>query len=157
MKYRICLVAITATVIASFAIARDIEQRFTYHFGKRAALELDCDKIRAAPKWDGKSANPPVSAKRAIEKADSVKIRLLKNNDDWFWQLESASLRPLDPGNPDNELNDNCWYWLITYEAYPTGGATGPPPQLEVAVLMDGTLVSPTITENKAVRFGSDR
>ena len=143
-------------VVASIAVAREIEERFTYHFGKRAALTLDHHKIRAAPKWDLQSANPPVSAKRAIELANSVKARLLKDDDDWFWQLESASLRPLDPANPDNEQNNNCWYWLITYEAFPTGGSTGPPPQLEVAVLMDGTLVSPTNTEDEPIPCGAE-
>jgi hypothetical protein len=157
MKSRIGLLALCFAVIASFAVAREIEKRFTYHFGQHATLELDYDKIRAAPKWDLKSANPPISAQRAIEMAISVKVRMLKDDDNWFWQLESASLQPLDPRNPDNELNHHCWYWLITYEAYPVGGSTGSPPQLEVAILMDGTLVSPTITKHERVQVGSER
>jgi hypothetical protein len=49
------------------------------------------------------------------------------------------------PGNPSYELNDDRWYWLVTYEAYPTGGSTGPSPEFEVAVRMDGTVVRPVM------------
>ena len=71
----------------------------------------------------------------------------LKDEGDASWELESLSLMPLDPGNPAIQENRNCWYWLVRYEAF--GSIAGVPKQLEIAILMDGTVVSPVLRKEK--------
>jgi len=149
MIVRLGLIGVFTSVVLSPAFAGEAEYecvRYSYFFGKRAALKLDYDEIRKTPKWDMESPNPPISAKHAVELANPIKIRVLKDTPEFHWELESVSLRPLDPRYPDNELNKNCWYWLVTYEAYPLL-FSGPQPKFEVAVLLDGTLVRPTISD----------
>lgn len=154
MTLRLGLIGVFASVIVSPALAGEADYvRYSYFFGKRAALRLDYDEIRKTPKWDMESPNPPISAKRAIELANPIKMRVLKDIAGFHWELESVSLRPLDPRYPDNELNKNCWYWLVTYEAYPLL-FTGPQPKFEVAVLLDGSVVRPTIREVRGALGG---
>ena len=126
------------------AMPRFDEERYTKFFGKEGVLQLNFDAIRKQ-KWLAQSPNPPVSAKEAIEKANVVKKQMLKDdgNTGWSWAIESVALMPLDPGNPEKKENRECWYWLVTYEAF--GSIAGQPSQLEVAILMDGTVVRPTI------------
>ena len=125
-------------------IPRRDEERYTKFFDKEAVLRLDYDAIRKR-KWPALSPNPPVSAKEAIEKGNiaTKQMRKDESNADWVWAIESVALRPLDPGNPQKKENRECWYWLVTYEAF--GSIAGQPSQLEVAILMDGTVVRPAI------------
>jgi len=147
MIVRLGLIGVLASVAVSPALAGGAEYvRYSYFFGKRAALKLDYHEIRKTPEWDMESPNPPISAKRAVELANPIKMRVLTDTADFHWELESVSLRPLDPTDPDNELNKNCWYWLVTYEAYPLL-FSGPQPKFEVAVLLDGSVVRPTICD----------
>jgi len=160
--------ALTAQVATAPAIAASLEpdtqQRYTYFvekrgdtlLEKRGVLRLNNNAILRTPKWTTESPNPPVSAKQAIAKASVVARQMLKDDDRWFWGLASAALTPLSPENPGDKQTPDCWYWLITYEAFSTGGMTGPSQQLEVAVLMDGTVVRPTIEDYKRVKFGGE-
>ncbi len=131
-------------------------RRYTYFPGKQCVLRLDDDVILQTLKWTGDTPNPPVSARTAIKKSGATKKALLKDDRDWFWGLASVALTPCNPGNPGNEETRGHWYWLVTYEAFPTGGMTGPPPQLEVAILMDGTVVKPEIRDYEPVGFGGE-
>lgn len=130
--------------------------RYTYFFGKQGVLRLNDDAMLQSPKWTLNTPNPPVSAKTAIEKGGMIKRQLLKDNHDWIWGLASVALTPFNAENPGDEETPRCWYWLVTYEAFPTGGMTGPPSQLEVAVLMDGTVVRPEIRDYRPAVFGSE-
>lgn len=130
--------------------------RYSYFFGKQGVLRLNDDVILQTPKWTWNTPNPPVSAKSAIEKGSVIKKELLKDNHDWFWGLASVALTPFNPENPGDEKTPSCWYWLITYEAFPTGGMTGPSSQFQVAVLMDGTVVRPDIRDYRPVVFGGE-
>ena len=71
----------------------------------------------------------------------------LRDHDDMVWAVQSANLMPLDPGNPNNKENQDCWFWIVRYEAF--GSIAGPPEEFEVAILLDGTVVRPVLREQK--------
>ncbi|MEN6452464.1 MAG: hypothetical protein ABFC96_18400 [Thermoguttaceae bacterium] len=126
-------------------------ERYTYLGDKQAVLRLDLNAIRRH-QWSAELPNPPVAARKAIEKATAAfkqmrqKDELLKDRGDGSWEIESVNLTPLDPGN-DNRENKDCWYWLVRYELF--GSIGGQPPQLEIAILMDGTVVRPAVREQE--------
>jgi hypothetical protein len=126
------------------------EERYTYFGSKQAVIKLDYDTIRKR-KWNTKSPNPPVSAREAIDKANAVWEEIRKTDDilkdqSNIWELESLCLMPLDPGNPSNQENKECWYWLVRYQAF---DLSGPPVELEIAILLDGTVVRPVLRERE--------
>jgi hypothetical protein len=120
------------------------EFRYTYIYGEQWVLELKHDDIRRR-KWTVQMSNPPVSAREAIAKADKVSKIIIKNlkkdNNDSDWAIESVALMPLDRKNPDIKENKDCWFWLVRYEDFSL--MSGQPSQFEVAVLMDGSVISP--------------
>lgn len=82
--------------------------------------------------------NPPVSASKAIRLATKVKESLVKDNERCHWRMRSIDLQ---------ECGGDYWYWVATYEAMFQGAraTSGPPIQLRLIVLMDGTAITPAI------------
>jgi hypothetical protein len=85
------------------------------------------------------------------ERADQVRIRLIKerklpdNIGDGVWIMEAAELTPYDGERGQ-------WYWQVRIAYEMT--RTGPPDELRLVVLMDGTVIQPTVSSNQQSGFG---
>ena len=102
-----------------------------------AALVITDEALTRTPAWKPASGDPPLSAREAIRRAEISKRKFIADlNEQQKWNLFSAALVPAEP------RDSGRWYWLVTYEIRDNG--TGPPPQLRIGVLMDGTVVEPT-------------
>jgi hypothetical protein len=95
--------------------------------------------LRKSPAWVVEAENPPLSAQKAIRLANEKRARLVEDTYDWKWEIETVSLNPAREGR---------WYWVVEYKAHFRGHSTGIPPFLKLAVLMDGTVVEPTVTDD---------
>lgn len=96
---------------------------------------VSSELIEVSPAWHPADANPPVSARAALQIADRIRRERLRDRNNWRWGLESIRLVPLDSEN-------GKWCWLILFEAYPeAGGLGGVPPEYPVFVLMDGCVI----------------
>jgi hypothetical protein len=95
------------------------------------------EDFQKSPAWSAEAVNPPLSAQKAIRLANERKAKLVRDTKDWKWRLWSIELRP---------HRDEKWYWVVEYEKWPrTGGLEGVPAYLKLAILMDGTVIEPTI------------
>lgn len=111
---------------------------------------ISSELIAGAPIWDRRrSHNPPLSANEAIVKADRVRLRLMEESKltaetppTSVWHIQNIELVPFD-------MESGQWYWLIRFWY----GNAGWPYELAIIVLMDGTVVEPTI-KSEAKRLG---
>ena len=114
--------------------------RYSYAFGKQYGSEIAETDLLQAPTWDRRIPNPPLSANDAMVRADRVRKRLIKerklldNVRDGEWALEDVQLTP---------YGEDHWYWVVRF-VYDMS-QSGPPNELELVVLMDGTVVEPKI------------
>jgi hypothetical protein len=93
--------------------------------------------LDATPPWADDQDNPPISAKRAIGLADSVRT-------DWLKGQESLSLKWTLRDVTLTHALGNKWFWVVGYEGHPSvGGTTGMPPYIHLIVLMNGEVVMP--------------
>jgi hypothetical protein len=101
-------------------------------------VRITSEALRKSPSWKLDTPNPPLSAKGAIDLANTLKSSLVSDTEDYKWELKSASLT-LD--------NSGKWYWLVYYEATrpEKGFIRGMSPHLMLVVLMDGTVIKPEI------------
>jgi hypothetical protein len=117
---------------------------FSQFLGRIYKIEVTEDLLARSPKWDRCTANPPLSANEATIKADRVRMRLIaegKVGDEspyggGSWFLMAAELTPL---NDDLGL----WYWVVRFECVVS--SPDPPDELRLVVLMDGSVLEPTI------------
>src|SRR5262249_52766416 len=89
--------------------------------------------VDKAPVWKGDADSPPVSARKAMELADRLRGRLVKDTD-LKWIRGSVALEDAGRGQ---------WFWVVSYTSFPGSGFTGFHPPLRLVVLMDGTVVQP--------------
>ncbi len=94
------------------------------------------------PIWSSDAGNPPLPAANAIRLAIEQRNRLVGDTEDLVWSLESASIVPW-------QYETGFWYWHITFDLNPRPGrgGTGIPARFDVIVLMDGTVLQPTIKD----------
>ena len=111
---------------ASFIIGKDISVKVPDSHG---------------PKWMSRNNSPPLSAKKAIDLAVSKRKSLFAARKDHTWVLQHASLVPTDARN-------GYWYWRVLFFEESQHASSGGPPYLELAVMMDGTVVEPTIKDS---------
>ena len=111
-------------------------ERCSYHGGKRYTFTITSDSQARGPRWNPeKAANPPLSAAKALSSAKKF-IASIKPDDGYKWELEDLSL-----------VDVYGWAWRATFELTDErGGWNGPPHRMQCWVLMDGTIVQPTIT-----------
>jgi hypothetical protein len=111
----------------------------SYADGRRFRIVISSAQIKKAPEWRADEENPPLSARKAIKLANALKERLVKDDDDYKWVLESVRLTPTEEG----------WFWMVAYESQKlrSGFSSGPKTGLRLAVLMDGTVPEPTVTK----------
>lgn len=118
-------------------------------------IEITEEAIQKTPAWRDENDNPPISVRRAIRLADGLRDKLVKDTTEWRWRLETASLVPWWPDLPSGR-----WFWEIRYHAYNEGGYTGPSNDLNLVVLMDGSVIQPVRhkrTDDAAPRGGGAR
>jgi hypothetical protein len=108
--------------------------------GKSYSWAISFEDLRAAPVWKEGEENPPLSARKAIRLADQLRGDLVKDTERYKWELEYAALFPTG--------EKGQWYWLIRYEPRSRlgGNVFG---YLDLAVLMDGKVVKPTIKDGR--------
>lgn len=118
----------------------------TYAFGYKYEVNVTQKLLDRTPRWDRRNQNPPLSANEAMVLAEQVRLRLVKNEklgdpsdiDYGWWELRAAELTP---------FNSDHWYWRVRFQYIVE--QTGPPNELELFVLMDGTVVESTVTKNE--------
>jgi len=72
--------------------------------------------------------------------AEALRQKLVKDTKDFKWQHVGATIEFLDDG-------EKC-VWIIRYEAaVRRGGESGQRYHLNLVVLMDGTIVEPTVSD----------
>ena len=133
-----CLVALTPCWCSG-----QTHSYYSYADGKQFRVDFRREDVAKAPQWKADAENPPLSPRKAIKLANAVREKLVKDNDDWKWQLDSITLVPT------NERHEG-WFWLVNYnQEFVKGDLIGVPPILVLAVLMDGTVPEPTVKKRE--------
>ena len=116
-------------------------QVFLYSYDLNRQFETKLSGSENSP-WLHSSANPPISAARAIRTAIVEREKLVQDSKNLEWHFKSASLVPYNGKAGD-------WYWLVTFNSQSVGAAlsSGYDFELRVVVLMDGTVVQPKIND----------
>lgn len=98
----------------------------------RFNADLNIDDVSKLPKWDRRNPNPPISVNYAMAKAQEYRNQLVAANQ--FpngSQITIVNLVPFD-------AKENVWYWAVNFSTQQTGN---PSSEIEIAVLMDGSVV----------------
>lgn len=126
------------------------EELCGYAFGKFYHVAVHRKELEKTPDWDSsREEKPPLSGRKALTLATEFQQTLIRDSAKWKWELQYFGLRYMD----------GRWYWLAYFEAHPQqpsgigrphsldglSYASGHPPNLYLAVLMDGTVVKPHI------------
>jgi hypothetical protein len=109
-------------------------------FGKVYWVTVTRAALEKAPVWKDDADNPPLPARKAMQLADRLKGKLVKDDRQFTWKRESVALE---------EGAEGRWYWLVTYRAQFNGIQMGPAGNLRLAVLMDGTVIEPTVRNER--------
>ena len=115
----------------------------SYAFGKEYTTVIREDAVKKSPVWLATAENPPVSVRKAIKLADAKRQKLVHDTTRFKWRRESISLEFFRGVEVEDRYKFP--YWHIHYEAH-GGGETGPPDDLDLFVLMDGTLIEPIVS-----------
>ncbi len=120
----------------------------SYAFGKEYTTVIREDVIEKSPMWLDTAENPPVSVRKARRLADAKRQQLVHDTARYKWRCESVALEFYDQvESPEVDHRDaRPLYWHVHYEAHGIHGETGIPNALDLFVLMDGSLVEPTVT-----------
>jgi hypothetical protein len=106
------------------------------------AATITEDIIQSSPAWDPNDLNPPVSARAALQIEDRVRKEMLRDDSFWKWGLNEISLVPLNG-------ESNKWCWSVRFTAFPeNGGVGGNVPEFGVFILMDGSVIKPSVSEH---------
>lgn len=97
------------------------------------------DRLARTPEWKDGDKDPPFSPLKALNLAEAKRKELVKDSDDWVWELSTTST---------TRIKGDRWYYEVHFHAEFQGGAsTGSPPGLVLIVLMDGTIPEPVVWE----------
>jgi hypothetical protein len=111
--------------------------------GKRYTVIVTDDRLKKTASWDTKESNPPLSARDAMKHAVALEKTLLKESGNKTWELESLALTPNEQGSGVEK-----WYWVAHFSVRKElTASSGPPPDIYIVVLMDGTVIKPIIAE----------
>ncbi|MCR9210753.1 MAG: hypothetical protein NXI28_21195 [bacterium] len=115
----------------------------SYHFSDTQELELAVPRplVVNSPAWDANDLNPPVAARDAINAADQSLSSLASPIAKMKWRFEHAALFKSTASDlPGMER----WFWIVAY--YDANAVElEPMAQLEIVVLMDGRVITPTL------------
>lgn len=137
----VCMAFCLGTIFVSSWASAGTRGHYSYVHGKRYASTIPDDRLSKTPEWKDSDENPPLSARKAITLADKKRNELVKDSAKFKWHRESVAI-------VFDEFHNRC-YWEITYvlRFRGGGGSTGPPIDLRLYVLMDGTLVEPVVSD----------
>lgn len=113
------------------------ETYYSYAAGKRFAVTVTEEAVAKAPAWADDADDPPLSARKAREAADAVRVRLVPDGLGGKWTLTRLSLVPTAGG----------WVWKVGYRSPADGSDLRG--ELVLTVLMNGTVVEPEVTPSK--------
>ncbi|MEL6109104.1 MAG: hypothetical protein AAFU85_24115 [Planctomycetota bacterium] len=143
MKRRL-LLGFTILFIASVAIARSDVGWYSEFWGRRLIANVPEQQLINTPAWNRKRGEPAVGPGLALRLAQPAFERVKVDRENHTWMLSSLDLIPADAGSPDEEVTRDRWYWVAKYMHYPENGR-GSSPTIRIVVLMDGTVVAPTV------------
>ena len=127
------LVALTAP-----ALADDIAGFSSYYKDQRYDVRVLSEKIEAAPKWEEKDPNPPLSAQKARTLGTQA-LRELFPDARSEWHLSSISL---------HTLYEDGWIYCVQFNrSLPKGVDHGSPGQMQIIIYMDGTVAKPDLSK----------
>jgi hypothetical protein len=129
----------------AFGITKDVRRPlhsntlFSHAIGNnRYQIYINDEDLLKAPEWKSDAENPPVSTRKAIRLASQAKETLVKDTPVYNWKFAEAALRLDQTGQR--------WYWLILFERrLRNGDAEADAPKRLIGVLMDGTVLKPTL------------
>lgn len=101
--------------------------------GKDYAAIITKKALSRSPEWRQEDENPPISARKAMKLA-AKKKDLFFGDESKEWRFESVSL---------TKLWEN-WYWVARYQPRAPSKARQ---ELRIVVLMDGTVIQPTLAD----------
>ena len=121
-QQRVQLTTVSETHIISYNV-----------FGKRFEISIDEKQVSNSPPWSRPTAKqPPLSIAKAIHIAEQAVRKYVE--DPAQWRLDAVALRSIG--------TQSKWYYLIRW--YPVSkGYIGD--GIDIAVLMNGVLVEPTV------------
>jgi hypothetical protein len=145
----------TIKILLCFLLALIVQSTratiFGYWYdGNDYEITISMERLHKCPDWDpSKEENPPLSARKALEKGQTFISRFPAKNGN-FWEFEGISLVEIKgsgfaPAFPIRE----GWVWRARYQLRPPGGGTGFWPTIDCYILMDGTVVEPKVTPHK--------
>jgi len=110
----------------------------SYAFKKQYICKITGSHLAKSPKWSDDAENPPLAAKKAIDLATKMKDSLVKDGKQYKWELDSLELR---------QTPFSRWLWVAKYQARFQGMSTGIPHELDIVVMMDGTVIKPEVLD----------
>jgi hypothetical protein len=111
----------------------------SYAEGKQFLVEVEDEALLKTPEWSVSAANPPLSARRAINAASEARKTLVSDREGSKWEVLQVELVP--------DTDVDRWFWVVTAERRAGDNKVGDLSTLRLAVLMDGTVVKPQITQ----------
>ncbi len=135
------LIAVSVALAGlSISVFADIDYP-SFTSSKRYTVTIRKTALENSPVWQEDADNPPLSARKAMQLADKTMEPLVGADN---FTLQSAQLVRADRFNSDHK---GKWYWLLHYgpaTSDPTGSRLD---HLRLVVLMDGTVVAPSVAE----------
>lgn len=131
---RIRSFATTTTLIVTLAAVAVADRSYFSEpiDGQRYETEITDQMLDRGPKWKEADMNPPLPARKAIAAAKSYVDKNIKEDKEWRRELESIALVP----------DEGRWFWMAKYVWWPKqGNLGGAQAYMEIAILMDGTVV----------------
>ena len=117
--------------------------------GKNVTSEITQEQIERMPVWPDAEPHPPLPTRQAVGLARNCLRGLVTEPE--RWRLGEAILKPFgDHGR---------WIYLIKFVGFhPPGMIDGMAPRMEIAVLMNGEVIEPVVTQcaPRQLRQGSD-
>ena len=135
------LAPVVAIVVPAPQSLPELHVKISLAFGKLYTATATRAALDRAPVWKDDADNPPLSARKAIKLADEARGRQFKDSDEWEWYRQSVELCDAGGGR---------WYWAVRYRAYYKDIVfLLSLPEIYLLVLMDGTVVEPTVFDGK--------
>jgi hypothetical protein len=132
----------TQFLLGLTTVRAEVTEEYCYHNGKRYTFTITPDIQLHRPKWNPeKSDNPPLSAAEALAKAKKF-IATIEPTDGYAWEFQDLGL-----------VDAYGWAWRARFQLrWQRGGSTGPPQMMHCWILMDGTVLQPTIRSEQQQR-----
>lgn len=108
---------------------------------ERLETKVDRELVLRCPRWGRDTPNPPISARDAINVAENALQDLQLPGTTRTWTLDVAQLKEFAV---PQTVGGGHWSWTIVFQDMNVGDMQ-PIPTLEIKVLMDGTVIMPTV------------